>query len=172
MRRLLLLVALVLALAARASAEDVRCLACEQPRPIALMEILEGAVDPSSVREAADTTTRTSAVVAYGEGATRCTITVTKTAVGGSTTEWSFSGSTSCDRPLEQTGQARMVGAGTVWAPLCSGTRASCSSGGTATGAYTDVEYHVTLLAPAGQGWVAPPAECSGAGTDRLDCTF
>ena len=123
------------------------------------------AVGPTPDPDAEAASTRTFAVAAYGESTTSCTITLDKGAR-------SFRGATSCSRSLAQTAQASTSGGASVTGALCSGTRSSCSSSGTTTSAYTTLSYHVTLQAPAGQGWVAPPTECSGAGTDRLDCTF
>ena len=106
------------------------------------------------------------ALTAYGEGVpTTCTIDVIKGMR-------SFGGTTSCSRAVTQTAQASTSGGATVTGSLCSGFRASCTSSGTTIGPYATLRYRVTLVAPLGQGWVAPPSECAGAGTDKLDCTF
>jgi hypothetical protein len=109
--------------------------------------------------------TRDVPLAAYGDSATHCTVTLTKRARD-------FSGSTSCSQALTQTAQASTTGGAEVTAPLCSGVYAWCSSAGSTPGAYSTLRYRVTLTAPRGQGWAAPPTECAGAGTDRLDCTF
>ena len=111
-------------------------------------------------------TAKRSAVAAYGTGTTSCTINATRT---GS----SFEGTTDCSGAVLQTAQATMTGPSpAVTGPLCTGLRASCRSAGSGSGAYTDVSYRITLVAPLGQGWIASPKECSGAGTDRLECRF
>lgn len=128
---------------------------------------IEWAVDQTQ-----NPTVRSSVLVAYGEGTTTCTVKVSRSLRAGTLDTWDFEGATDCSVPLPQTAQAWMTGESTVFGPLCSGVRASCRSAGSAVGDYRGVGYHVTLVAPLGQGWIASPAECSGAGTDNLDCTF
>jgi hypothetical protein len=112
--------------------------------------------------------------VAYGEGLTRCTIEITKDPNYLALHPlYDWGGETSCDRPLEQTGQAFFGGeVGT----LCSGVRTTCSSGDVqwrpGRTISTPVEYRVTLRAPLGQGWLGAPTYCSGVGTDNLSCVF
>ena len=165
-----LLTVLALALAGNAQAEPfiyppedlpIETAPCSCP-PITITPILY-AVDPSPPPQ--PTTTRAVVVAGYGEGATECTITLTKEARA-------FGGSTACNRAVQQTGQASTSGGASATGPLCSGLRTTCTSNGTTTGNFTTLKYRVTLLAPNGQGWVAPPSDCSGAGTDKLDCTF
>ena len=116
-------------------------------------------------------------LVAYGEGATTCTITMQKRRALFSQAIWDFYGQTDCSVAVEQTGHAVLE---TQWeradGGLCSGVRKTCWSGqpfadccGTLS---PPMEYRVTLRAPSGQGWVASPDACSGAGTDNLVCTF
>ncbi len=107
------------------------------------------------------------ALVAYGEGTTTCTVTVTATNYAFST--WNKgSGVTSCSVALEQTGSLSTGGS-------CGGFIARCEASGTfqdeADQGFT-THFRVTLVAPLGQGWLAPADKCSGVGTDRLACTF
>jgi hypothetical protein len=116
---------------------------------------------------------RRSVVAAYGEGATTCQIgaVMNFTASVGR----HFSGWTECSADIQQSGVASWSGAGvpTVTGPLCSAFGKHCTSSGDASDSYTDIRYRVTLRAPAGQGWSVPPGlECSGAGTDYLQCTL
>jgi hypothetical protein len=122
--------------------------------------------------------------VAYGEGLTRCTIQAEKVADGGflmlnsapplshyENYEWW--GETTCDRPLQQTAQASLR---EQVSPMCSGVVADCSSGGEgfwpAQAVQEPMEYRVTLRAPANQGWLGAPTDCTGVGTDNLKCVF
>jgi hypothetical protein len=124
----------------------------------------------------------TEVFVAYGEGSATCTITVKKRGMPpgmGGVRETTFEGSTKCSQPVEQTGHA-IVPAGPsdpydLDGGLCTGVQATCVSGGHQRdeGSWSaDMEYHVTLRAPLGQGWVGAPSHCSGVGTDYLDCTY
>ena len=112
--------------------------------------------------------------IAYGEGLTRCTIDVDKDAnLPALHAQYDWTGETTCDRPLQQTGQAFFAGE-VGW--LCSGVTTHCSSGDVAwypgRRISEPMEYHVTLRAPAGQGWIGAPTYCSGVGTDNLRCVF
>ena len=167
MRALLAVVALavgVLGPAQAASAQE-----------IVLLKVIQAYTEHVSVIQtiAKQSTVRKAVVAAYGEGSTTCTLSVTKQIRPGTGWTWDFEGATDCSVPVEQTGQAAMTGESTITAPLCSGVRASCRSAGSGTGfSYTGVEYRVMLRAPRGQGWIASPEQCSGAGTDLLTCTF
>jgi len=120
----------------------------------------------------------TSVVQAVGTGGkTQCKITVKKSqpliVIWGDTDIYDVSGTTSCDASVQQTGQASLPGSPTVFGNLCSGFTATCSSSAEAEGSYTaPAEYHVTLTAPAGQLWLASPADCTGVTTNALECTF
>jgi hypothetical protein len=122
-------------------------------------------------------------LVAYGTGTTTCTVTVTKTDWAFST-YYNFSGHTECSVPVQQTGVATFADTS---GGLCSGLRTTCDSEGGWEGEPNPgfVHYHVTLIAPFGQGWMLSPysvtpafgipypqATCSGIGSDHLDCTF
>ena len=174
-RLLLLATGLALSWVPAAEAQDVPCVCppgqyCANP-PIATCLVQE-TVGPQRAPRAGDATAKRGVAVAYGEGTTRCTITALREQRIGTANTWDFEGYTSCTATISQSGQAWLSGAGTAFAPLCSGVRSWCRSEGAATGNYSDVHYRVTLVAPLGQGWVASPEECSGAGTDRLECTF
>ena len=89
---------------------------------------------------------------------------------------YDYYGETECDRPVEQTGHAFIPNSPLV-GEVCSGFRTHCYSGDVwvTTGGvrYSDpLEYHVTVRAPEGQGWIGAPTECSGVGTDNLKCVF
>ncbi len=124
----------------------------------------------------------TNVFVAYGEGTTRCTITVSKYVDHGSiwtggTERMKFYGATECDVPLEQTGHASVPGDAewpAVDGGLCSGFRTSCRSGVDRVPQANDppATYRISLRAPLGQGWVGVPTDCSGVGTDNLKCEF
>ena len=121
-------------------------------------------------------------LVAYGTGVTTCTIGVYKWHYTGSL-YYDFGGKTECTSPVQQTAVARFGG---DVASGCSGLTTTCHSDGGWNGEPDPglVYYHVTLVAPFGQGWAPPvfamaPAWalpdtslCSGVGSDRLDCTF
>ena len=174
-RLLLLATGLALSWVPAAEAQDVPCVCppgqyCANP-PIATCLVNE-TVGPQRAPRPGDATATRAAAVAYGEGTTRCTFSLAREQRIGTANTWDFEGYTSCTSAIAQTGQAWLTGAGTAFAPLCSGTRYGCSSAGSATGNYTGMRYRVTLVAPAGQGWIASPEQCSGAGTDRLECTF
>lgn len=121
-------------------------------------------------------------LTAHGEGTTTCTISVYHSVWPtfifplGSGNEHEFGGNTSCDVPVQQTGEATLPHetGPTASAGLCSGFVKQCRSETTVWDSeYSDpVSYYVTLIAPRGQGWVAAPDECSGGGTDNLKCTF
>ena len=109
-------------------------------------------------------------LVAYGEGVTVCDVTVSLGRVAPHLffPPYAYEGETTCTAPIEQTGRA--------WTsletgPLCSTVGMICRSAGESMGG-SWAKYHVTLRAPRGQGWIAVPDDCSGAGTDNLDCTF
>jgi len=102
----------------------------------------------------------------------------------GDAATYDYSGETDCSVPVQQTGQATL---GPSTGGLCSALTTTCHSGGGWEGEPNPglVYYHVTLVAPFGQGWalpavavgaawkVPPPADaCSGVGSDHLDCTF
>ena len=138
------------------------------PAYYAARELAERVEDSIAVEPQVDVqadNTRTLAVATYGEGATECTISLNKGAR-------SFRGTTSCTAAIEQTALASTSGGASVTGTSCSGLRTSCTSSGTTAGDYTTLTYRVSLRAPAGQGWVASPQECSGAGTDNLECEF
>ena len=124
-------------------------------------------------RGSGTTSTQRYVLVAYGMGTpTTCTITVEKFDMWFKD-YFEFFGKTDCSVPVQQSGQAWMGGMSMEeYGWPCSGFTASCSSGGSAQGNYNRVYYHVTLIAPYGQGWVAHPEQCSGAGSDNLECTF
>jgi hypothetical protein len=133
--------------------------------------LLAGLVSLLALLAAAPARAGRNVVVAYGTGTTTCTVTVTKTDYAFSTW-YRYSGETDCDVPVQQTGEATF---GDVSGGLCSGLTTTCQSGGEWEGEPNpgSVHYHVTLVAPFGQGWLAAPnASCSGAGSDHLDCTF
>ena len=121
-------------------------------------------------------------IASYGTGMTKCQFKVTLTrpliVMWGSDENWDFKGTTTCDKPVQQTGQAFAVG-GESWdsAPpgsLCSQLSTTCVSSGDASGrSFDHAEYKVKLIAPPGEGWhyVAYPY-CQGSGTDNLTCTF
>src|SRR5688572_27787122 len=100
-------------------------------------------------------------LVAYGEGTTNCTVTVT--AIDHPFSEWNSSdGTTECSRAIQQSGDLTPGG-------TCSGFMTTCvTSGGWHESESTSnsATYTVTLRAPAGQGWAAPVNSCAGSGTD------
>ncbi len=153
----------VLALAVLVPAKPAAAQAHHVPMLVAVVRAYTGIQDPTNPDPGA---IRRFALVAYGEGTTECTVGVAKYRLYDNT---NFAGWTDCAVAVQQTGQISWAGGA---GPLCSGFVRSCKSDGSAPGRYPDVHYRVTLVAPRGQGWIAPPAECSGAGTDRLDCTF
>ena len=121
-------------------------------------------------------------LVAYGEGTTTCTVTannVHKMFWGGEE-RYEFFGRTECSTAVQQSGQATLGNADPSLvevAPLCSRFATTCSSAGAVQGpeyqqGVGGLGYRVTLVAPPGQGWVASPQQCAGAGTDNLTCTF
>ena len=164
MRRALLA---LLALAVLAPAQDAS--AQMLPPVAALVRAYADVDDPRNPRIGIH---RRFVLTAYGEGVTTCQVgaVMNFTAAEGR----HFSGWTECSAPVEQTGRASWFGAGvpTVTGPLCSTFGTYCTSSGNADDRYTDLRYRVTLVAPRGQGWAASPEQCSGAGTDQLDCTF
>jgi hypothetical protein len=119
--------------------------------------------------------------VAYGEGATTCTIEVERATYKGITTGGenyqSYLGETDCNVPLEQTSHATVPASGSEPAMdggLCSGIRASCASGeeDIPEGNSASMVYRMSVRAPRGQGWLGAPVNCSGVGTDNLQCEF
>ena len=122
----------------------------------------------------------TLAFVAYGEGTTACTVTLTKrTGQDLNTVDYGtrFSGRTECTTALPQTARATVPSDGSAPAldgGLCSATTTVCSSGGNLNNLLNTqpLTYRITLRAPLGQGWVGAPNFCSGVGTDNLKCDF
>ena len=177
-RRALLAVAAFALLAPAAPAQEITppCTMDYCPEPITPQSLVEYAKDATEQPLVnGEYTLRKAAVAAYGEGApTSCEFTVRKQLRFGTSNEWEFSGETSCTAALQQTGRARVFGpAGTYYGTSCSAFATTCRSYGFVRGNYTDVAYHVILVAPRGQGWLAPAGlDCSGAGTDRLECTL
>ena len=121
-------------------------------------------------------------VATYGTATTKCTFKVTLTrpliVMWGSDDNWDFDGKTTCEVPVQQSGQAEAVGGdswdyGTV-GPLCSRFSTTCSSGGTANGdSFDRTVYRVRVTAPPGEAWLySPYSSCAGTGTDNLSCTF
>ena len=120
--------------------------------------------------------------VAYGTGATACDITVAKRTGWTDPTDLNkygtmIRGVTDCSAPVAQTGHATVPASGSYPAldgGLCSATRTVCSSGGTWMNILHNqpVTYRMSLRAPVGQGWIGAPTNCSGIGTDNLNCTF
>ena len=156
MRALLVTAAAALALAAPAHAGPVEQVVHT------LLTFTDPMIVPPVV-QAVSPVSREFTVAAYGEGATTCTMRLERYGR-------SFAGSTACTAAIEQTGQASTdTGAA---GPLCSGTRNTCTSSGTAPSDFSRLRYRVTLRAPNGQGWAASPQECSGTGTDNLECEF
>lgn len=115
----------------------------------------------------------------YGTATTKCTFKVTLTkpllVIWGSDENWDFSGRTTCDKPVQQSGQAEVLG-GEGYdrvGSLCSTFGTTCSSGGTADGdGFDRTVYHVKVTAPRGEAWLYSPYNCAGTGTDNLTCTF
>lgn len=121
-------------------------------------------------------------VVAYGQGTTKCTITVNSVhrEFWGGEQRYDFFGRTECDAAVEQSGQAWLNHDNpslVATAPLCSGFRAACESRGFVQGEDYAIgtgpaSYRITMIAPRGQGWVTAPNDCEGVGSDNLTCTF
>ena len=117
-------------------------------------------------------------VVAYGEGTTTCTVTIEHTATLVTMPDippsYDVHGYTQCDRAVQQTARVSHAEAlrDPVYGALCSAFATSCSSSVSGYGFAGVVTYKVTLRAPAGQGWITAPGECSGVGTDNLQCSF
>jgi hypothetical protein len=121
-------------------------------------------------------------LVAYGTGMTNCSINAKAgRQLYGLLPYWRIQAKTDCDRAVDQSVRVFIPGS---WfdGGTCSGFRAHCFSGepeesdgfGWIEGMPPrgDVELHVTLRAPAGQGWLGPPQYCQGVGTDSLRCVF
>ncbi len=193
MRRWILAAALGVAAAAPATAEATVfsppilyppelacCMGPEIPSVSTLMRDVGNRVDEWSATALASApedevpehrVMRESFVVSYGTGETHCTISAYKDPGGWNWDE--FEGITDCNHRVQQTAQTSVVGpSGTVSGPLCSGSQWRCRSAGTAYGTFDDVRYQISIVAPYGEGWIAAPSECSGAGTDNLKCTF
>jgi hypothetical protein len=129
--------------------------------------VLLAAAAPAAAR---DLPSKEIVLTAYGAATTVCNVSVSMSRVYPNVffPPFRFSGETTCTAPVRQSGQA--------WTELASGNLCStfgmtCRSAGESMGGQT-VRYRVTLTAPPGQGWIAPPDECTGAGTDKLACTF
>lgn len=130
---------------------------------------------------AAPAAAETEVFVAYGTGATVCTIEVSKLVYGAGLSGGmlSLSGSTDCSKAVEQTAHVWMEA--TPQDPAldggyCSGFDKTCSSAATGWGAdlvwEKPAQYGIHLIAPFGQGWVGAPTDCMGVGTDNLTCVF
>src|SRR5688572_5182833 len=129
---------------------------------------------------AAPAAAETEVFVAYGEDNTVCTIQVSKLILNWSHPETTamVQGHTDCNVALEQTARAWMDPS--AISPGADGGVSSCFSQSCGSAEWVDggdtwpepVQYRLRLRAPAGQGWIGSPVNCSGIGTDNLDCTF
>ena len=84
-------------------------------------------------------------------------------------------GRTTCTAAVQQTAQVSgtdNVFNTTEYGYVCSRFSTTCQSSVDMDEYPQVIRYHVKVIAPLGQGWVAVPDECSGAGTDNLTCTF
>ena len=162
-------VALAMVPAAPAHAQDDVCITYDfaGSRYCVVEDTLATVENPPSVTppHPDHVTPRFSAITAAGTGATYCTVRLDKKARD-------FMGMTACSTPVRQSAQATASGGATATGSSCSGTFTTCTSWGWTTADFTTLTYRISVQAPAGQRWVAPPSECTGAGTDQLDCTF
>jgi hypothetical protein len=138
-------------------------------RALLITVALLAAAAPAQARET-QLPTKEIQLVAYGEGTTICNVTVSMGRIYPHLffPPYSFQGETNCSAAVQQTGHAW---SGDASGNTCSTFGTTCRSGGEVMGAFA-VGYDITVTAPRGQGWVALPDDCSGAGTDFLRCHF
>ena len=113
-------------------------------------------------------------VVAVGTGVpTWCTISTNVKEPFLFSEHWTFSASTDCSVAIEQLSEVWWKDwDGSIVHSACSGFRASCDYRADQRGDLEGVlTHHVKLRAPLGQGWLTDD-DCTGAGTDNLDCWF
>ena len=118
--------------------------------------------------------------VSYGTGVTSCTITARDQSRAPNLLPWwRIQAKTECDRPIEQSLHIFNASGEPFDGGLCSGFTARCFSGDpesywVQTDSHPDgeLELHVSLRAPNGEGWLGSPQNCTGIGTDNLRCVF